>query len=152
MDRKTFRESVMEAGYKAGEVDFKSFSKGFQAGIEWYISTMWRDNSIRPGEDCDILVETKYGIIFDRYDFDYKELDSGTDWETEVIRWLNVPDLTLEKKRQNDFNAVALEYAEDKTDFRKNIMKEVGVDDYTMRKEHCMEDFLAGIEWSANFL
>ena len=72
----------------------------FIDGAEWRINSVWHDNSVRPGEDCDVLVETKHRIIFDRYDTDYNELDSGTDWEMEVIKWVYVSDLLPERKEE----------------------------------------------------
>ena len=71
---------------------------GFKQGAQWRINSVWHDNSIRPGEYCDVLVETKRGIEMDRYDFDYNELDNGTDWEADVIRWAYVDDLLPERK------------------------------------------------------
>ena len=73
---------------------------GFIAGAQWRINSVWHDNSIRPGEDCDVLVETKRGIEMDRYDIDYNELDNGTDWESDVIRWAYVDDLLPERKEE----------------------------------------------------
>lgn len=49
-----------------------------------------------------MLVETKHRIIFDRYDTDYNELDSGTDWEMEVIKWAYVSDLLPERKEETE--------------------------------------------------
>ena len=72
--------------------------KAFMDGAQWRINSVWHDNSIRPGEDCDVLVETKRGIEMDRYDIDYNELDNGTDWEADVIRWAYVGDLRPERK------------------------------------------------------
>ena len=74
------------------------YSRGFRDGAQWRINSVWHDNSIRPGEVCDVLVETKRGIEMDRYDIDYNELDNGTDWEADVIRWAYVDDLLPEKK------------------------------------------------------
>lgn len=73
----------------------------FIDGAQWRINSVWHNNSVRPGEDCDVLVETKHRIIFDRYDTDYNKLDSGTDWETEVIRWAYVSDLLPERKEES---------------------------------------------------
>lgn len=73
----------------------------FIDGAQWRINSVWHDNSVRPGEDCDVLVETKHRIILDRYDTDYNELDSGTDWETEVKRWAYVSDLLPERKEES---------------------------------------------------
>lgn len=82
-----------------GELPYNPDAKnGFMAGVQWRINSVWHDNSIRPGEDCDVLVETKRGIEMDRYDIDYNELDNGTDWEADVIRWAYVDDLLPEKK------------------------------------------------------
>lgn len=72
----------------------------FIDGAQWRINSVWHDNSVHPGEDCDVLVETKHRIIVDRYDTDYNELDSGTDWETEVIRWAYASDLLPERKEE----------------------------------------------------
>ena len=74
--------------------------KHFANGAQWRINSVWHDNSIRPGEDCDVLVETKRGIEMDRYDIDYNELDNGTDWEADVIRWAYVDDLLPERKEE----------------------------------------------------
>ena len=78
------------------------FIDAFSRGAEWCINSVWHNNSIRPGEDCDVLVETKRGIEMDRYDFDYNELDNGTDWEADVIRWAYVDDLLPERKEETD--------------------------------------------------
>lgn len=78
----------------------KDCMEDFLSGIEWFINSVWHDNSVRPGEDCDVFVETKHGIIFDRYDTDYNELDRGTDWEMEVIKWVYVSDLLPERKEE----------------------------------------------------
>ncbi len=43
----------------------------------------------------------------------------------------------------------AKDYAIRKTSFRKNVLKEVGADDYVLRKDNCREDFKAGAEWLA---
>ena len=75
-----------------------NFNEGFIAGVEWRINSVWHDNSVRPSDDCDVLVETIRRIESDRYDADYNELDSGTDWETEVIRWAYIEDLLPDRK------------------------------------------------------
>lgn len=40
-------------------------------------------------------------------------------------------------------------YATHKTDFRKNILKEVDSDNYDRRKIDCIEDFQCGAKWNA---
>lgn len=81
----------------------KDYGKNcFMDGARWRINSVWHDNSIRPGEDCDVLVETKRGIEMDRYDIDYNELDNGTDWEMEVIKWAYVSDLLPERKEETN--------------------------------------------------
>ncbi len=75
---------------------------GFIDGAQWRINSVWHDNSIRPDEDCDVLVETKRGIEMDRYDIDYNELDNGTDWEADVIRWAYIDDLLPERKEETE--------------------------------------------------
>ena len=70
----------------------------FMDGAQWRINSVWHDNSVRPSDDCDVLVETIRRIESDRYDADYNELDSGTDWETEVIRWAYIEDLLPDRK------------------------------------------------------
>ena len=81
-------------------IEWEHLVFAFRDGAEWRINSVWHDNSVRPGEDCDVLVETKHRIIFDRYDTDYNELDSGTDWEMEVIKWAYVSDLLPERKEE----------------------------------------------------
>ena len=81
-------------------IEWEHLVFAFRDGAEWRINSVWHDNSVRPGEDCDVLVETKHRIIFDRYDTDYNELDSGTDWEMEVIKWAYVSDLLPESKKE----------------------------------------------------
>lgn len=81
-------------------IEWEHLVFAFRDGAEWHINSVWHDNSVRPGEDCDVLVETKHRIILDRYDTDYNKLDSGTDWETEVIRWAYVSDLLPERKEE----------------------------------------------------
>lgn len=88
--------------YSVGDFARYQIADAFEAGAQWRINSVWHNNSVRPGEDCDVLVETKHRIIFDRYDTDYNELDSGTDWETEVIRWAYVSDLLPERKEGNN--------------------------------------------------
>ena len=41
-------------------------------------------------------------------------------------------------------------YAEHKTTFRKEVLKEVNNDDYERRRSDCREDFKAGAEWQLN--
>ena len=88
----------------AGEISYHPFieieRQGFIRGAQWCINSVWHDKSVRPGEDCDVFVETKRGIDLDRYDTDYNELDSGTDWETEVLRWAYASDLLPERKEE----------------------------------------------------
>lgn len=98
-----FRKKILK------EVDSDNYTlrkencmEDFRSGSEWFINSVWHDNSVRPGEDCDVLVETKHRIILDRYDTDYNELDSDTDWETEVIRWAYVSDLLPERKEETE--------------------------------------------------
>lgn len=74
-------------------IEWEHLVFAFRDGAEWRINSVWHDNSVRPGEDCDVLVETKRGIDLDRYDTDYNELDSRTDWGAEVLRWAYVSDL-----------------------------------------------------------
>lgn len=92
MNRETIEKAanVEMLSYYADEIyssvikDIQSnFIETFKKGAEWRINSVWHDNSIRPGEDCDVLVETKRGIEMDRYDIDYNELDNGTDWESD---------------------------------------------------------------------
>ena len=90
----------------AGDGDFlpdyeEEVRDGFVAGAQWRINSVWHDNSIRPGEDCDVLVETKRGIEMDIYDIDKNELDNGTDWEADVLRWAYVDDLLPERKEES---------------------------------------------------
>nr|DAO23010.1 MAG TPA: Protein of unknown function (DUF551) [Caudoviricetes sp.] len=46
---------------------------------------------------------------------------------------------TLEEK--------AYDYANEKTKFRKDVLKEVDADNYDRRKIDCIEDFQCGAEW-----
>lgn len=41
----------------------------------------------------------------------------------------------------------AYDYATQKTNFRKDVLKEVDADDYVCRHSDCMEDFQRGAEW-----
>lgn len=91
-----------EREYEVNSIDRDALFKGFFHGAQWRINSVWHDNSVRPGEDCDVLVETKHRIIFDRYDTDYNELDSGTDWEMEVIKWAYASDLLPERKEETE--------------------------------------------------
>lgn len=104
MTREQIRAAAINAAnevYNREEcIEWEHLVFAFRDGAEWRINSVWHDNSVRPGEDCDVLVETKHRIIFDRYDTDYNELDSGTDWETEVIRWAYVSDLLPERKEE----------------------------------------------------
>ena len=77
-------------------IEWEHLVFAFRDGAQWRINSVWHDNSVRPGDDCNVLVETKRGIDLDRYDTDYNELDSGTDWETEVLKWAYVSDLLPE--------------------------------------------------------
>ena len=43
----------------------------------------------------------------------------------------------------------AYDYATNKTKFRKEVLKEVDLDNYVSRKSDCMEDFQCGAEWHA---
>ena len=43
-------------------------------------------------------------------------------------------------------------YAEHKTTFRKEVLKEVNNDDYERRRSDCREDFKAGAEWAIKSL
>lgn len=83
-------------------IEWEHLVFAFQDGAEWRINSVWHDNSVRPGEDCDVLVETKRGIDLYRYDTDYNALDSGTDWETEVLKWAYVSDLLPERKEETE--------------------------------------------------
>ena len=100
MTRKQIKSAVSEAALRMKfRSDIHPSQQGealFIEGAEWRINSVWHDNSVRPGDDCNVLVETKRGIDLDRYDTDYNELDSGTDWETEVLKWAYVSDLLPE--------------------------------------------------------
>ena len=103
------KEQIEKAAKENASTHFGQINKewwarknGFIAGAQWRINSVWHDNSIRPGEDCDVLVETKRGIEMDRYDIDYNELDNGTDWESDVIRWAYVDDLLPERKEETN--------------------------------------------------
>lgn len=104
MTREQIRAAAINAANEVYDreecIEWEHLVFAFRDGAEWRINSVWHDNSVRPGEDCDVLVETKHRIIFDRYDTDYNELDSGTDWETEVIRWAHVSDLLPERKEE----------------------------------------------------
>lgn len=41
----------------------------------------------------------------------------------------------------------AYDYATHKTDFRKNVLKQVDTDNYITRHSDCMDDFIRGAEW-----
>lgn len=43
----------------------------------------------------------------------------------------------------------AYNYATDKTEFRKDVLKEVNADNYACRHSDCMKDFIRGAEWQA---
>lgn len=90
-----------EREYEISDIDKIPLYKGFFHGAQWRINSVWHDNSVRPSDDCDVLVETTRRIESDRYDADYNELDSGTDWETEVIRWAYIDDLLPERKEES---------------------------------------------------
>ena len=104
------REQIAKAAgeYSGSVLGFKdnpvvmNKHKAFMDGAQWRINSVWHNNSIRPGEDCDVLVETKRGIEMDRYDIDYNELDNGTDWEADVIRGAYVEDLLPERKEETE--------------------------------------------------
>lgn len=103
MTREQIERAAMLSCASKDEVLTDFGSSCFIEGAQWRINSVWHDNSIRPGEDCDVLVETKRGIEMDRYDIDYNELDNGTDWEADVIRWAYVDDLLPERKEvRND--------------------------------------------------
>ena len=104
MTREQIKSAASEAAFRMKfRSDIHPSQQGealFIEGAEWRINSVWHDNSVRPGEECDVLVETKHRIIFDRYDTDYNELDSGTDWEMEVIKWAYASDLLPERKEE----------------------------------------------------
>lgn len=103
MTREQIERAAMLSCASKDEVLTDFGSSCFIEGAQWRINSVWHDNSIRPGEDCDVLVETKRGIEMDRYDIDYNELDNGTDWEADVIRCVYVDDLLPERKEvRND--------------------------------------------------
>ena len=104
MTREQIEKEAMEYAERIPQSDERrEYSReDFIAGSQWRINSVWHDNSIRPGEYCDVLVETKRGIEMDRYDFDYNELDNGTDWEADVIRWAYVDDLLPERKEETE--------------------------------------------------
>ena len=84
-------------------VDDREITRTIGNVLKWRINSVWHDSSVRPADDerCrNILVESKRGIESDRYDADYNELDSGTDWEMEVIRWAYIDDLLPERKEE----------------------------------------------------
>ena len=97
---KAAKETLVNESVELQATKVGAFQRGFVAGAQWRINSVWHDNSIRPGENCDVLVETKRGIEMDRYDIDYNELDNGTDWEADVIRWAYVDDLLPERKEE----------------------------------------------------
>ena len=99
---KAAKETLVNEPVELQATKVGAFQHGFVAGAEWRINSVWHDNSIRPGEDCDVLVETKRGIEMDRYDIDYNELDNGTDWESDVIRWAYIDDLLPERKEETN--------------------------------------------------
>lgn len=43
----------------------------------------------------------------------------------------------------------SIDYAIGKTHYRRNVLKEVDIDDYSLRKNDCYEDFKAGAEWQS---
>ena len=102
MTREQIEKAAMLSCASKDEVLTEFGSSCFIEGAQWRINSVWHDNSIRPGEDCDVLVETKRGIEMDRYDIDYNELDNGTDWEADVIRWAYVDDLLPERKEETE--------------------------------------------------
>lgn len=106
MTREQIRAAAINAANEVYDreecIEWEHLVFAFRDGAEWRINSVWHDNSVRPSEDCDVLVETKHRIIFDRYDTDYNELDSGTDWEMEVIRWAYASDLLPERKEGNN--------------------------------------------------
>ena len=52
-------------------------------------------------------------------------------------------------KMKQTVEEAAYDYATHKTDFRKDVLKEVDGYDYPSRKSDCAEDFKAGTEWQA---
>ena len=52
-------------------------------------------------------------------------------------------------KMKQTVEEAAYDYATHKTDFRKDVLKEVDGYDYPPRKSDCAEDFKAGAEWQA---
>ena len=102
MTREQIEKAAMLSCASKDEVLTEFGSSCFIEGAQWRINSVWHDNSIRPGENCDVLVETKRGIEMDRYDIDYNELDNGTDWEADVIRWAYVDDLLPERKEETE--------------------------------------------------
>ena len=105
MTKEQIEKAAMEFAereYEISDIDKIPLYKGFFHGAQWRINSVWHDNSVRPSDDCDVLVETIRRIESDRYDADYNELDSGTDWETEVIRWAYIDDLLPERKEETN--------------------------------------------------
>lgn len=100
-EKTSFRKDVLkEVDADNYELRRENSAEDFIAGAQWRINSVWHDSSVRPSDDCDVLVETTRRIESDRYDADYNELDSGTDWETEVIRWAYIDDLLPERKEE----------------------------------------------------
>ena len=50
---------------------------------------------------------------------------------------------------ETDSRRSSIDYATNKTKFRKEVLKEVDPDNYISRKSDCMEDFQCGAEWHA---
>lgn len=44
-------------------------------------------------------------------------------------------------------NKAAEKFAEEKTSFRKDVLKEVEADNYELRRENSVEDFITGAQW-----
>lgn len=52
--------------------------------------------------------------------------------------------------KREDIEKAANKFATRRTDFRKEVLKEVNRDDYSCRHLHCWQDFYGGAEWRIN--
>lgn len=52
--------------------------------------------------------------------------------------------------KREDIEKAANKFATRRTDFRKEVLKEVNRDDYSCRHLHCWQDFYGGVEWRIN--
>ena len=102
---KAVKETLVNEPVKIQATKVGTFQRGFVAGAQWRINSVWHNSDEEPEERKEILVEYRFmtpdGEIDVRTEV-VESLDDLSDIYCDVLNWAYLDDLTPERKDETE--------------------------------------------------